>query len=77
VLVLGVIVPLDALIERPAGAEYTPPLNAPVPVSVTACGVVLLLQKGPAYVIDAVGNAVMVTLVVAVTTAQLADAGIV
>jgi hypothetical protein len=76
VLVLGVTAPVPALIVNPAGdAVYIPPL---VPVKVTGCAVATDLQNGvPAYVMLAVGNAVIVIGVVAVTTAQPPDAAIV
>ena len=41
-LVLGVIAPEVALIVNPAGAEKVPPA---VPVMVTACAAVTLVQK--------------------------------
>ena len=71
VLVPGVIAPVEGSIVNPAGALYVPPLNAPVPVSVTDCAVPTDVQNGaPAYDIVAVGSAVMVTGVVAVIAAQ-------
>ena len=47
-LVEGVISPVELLMLRPAGALNVPPVNVPVPVSVTACGVALLAQNGVA-----------------------------
>ena len=39
--------PVEKLSANPTGAaEYVPPVYAPVPVSVTDCGVGLLLQNG-------------------------------
>jgi hypothetical protein len=77
VLVLGLILPVAALIDSPAVAENVPPVYAAVPFRVTGAAV-RLVQKGvPAYDIVAVGNAVIVTLVVAVTAAQPAEAGVV
>jgi hypothetical protein len=78
VLLLGVIAPVDALIISPAVELYVPPLNAPVPVSVTACAVVIDLQNGvPAYEMFAVGASVIVIGVVTGTAAHPPDAGIV
>jgi hypothetical protein len=70
---------VPALIVNPAGAAvYVPPVYAPVPVNVTGCAVTTDLQNGvPAYVILAVGSAVMVTDVVTGTAAHPPDAGIV
>ena len=42
----GVMAPVDALIVNPAVELYVPPVNAPVPVSVTACPVAIDLQNG-------------------------------
>ena len=41
VLRLGVMAPVEALIERPAGAEKVPPV---VPEKVMLCGVLILAQ---------------------------------
>ena len=38
--------PVAALIVRPAGAEYTPPVYAPVPAKVTACATAREEQNG-------------------------------
>jgi hypothetical protein len=43
VLVLGVIAPVLALILKPVMEEYVPPV---VPVCVTDCGLVIVLQNG-------------------------------
>ena len=78
VLVLGVIAPVDELIVNPAVELNVPPLNAPVPVSVTAWAVATDLQNGvPAYEMFAVGASVIVTDVVTGTAAHPPDAGIV
>jgi len=70
--------PVDAFIVNPAVDENVPPVYTPVPVSVTDCGLVKLVQKGvPAYEIAAVGTAVMVTDVVTVKAAQPAAAAFV
>src|SRR5258707_13767338 len=56
--------------------EYVPPVYAPVPVKVTGSAVASEIQNGvPAYVMAAVGTAVIVTDVVTGTAAQPADAG--
>jgi len=47
VLVAGVIDPVAASIVKPAGAENTPPVYAPVPLNVTDC-TEALEQNGPA-----------------------------
>jgi hypothetical protein len=68
VLVLGVIAPVLGSIVNPAGALYVPPVYAPVPLNVTDCAVDTVVQNGvPAYEIVAVGTAVIVTELVAVT----------
>ena len=74
--VLGVTAPVAAFIVKPTGAEvYVPPA---VPMRVTACAPITLLQNGePVYEIAAVGAAVIVTLVVVVNTGQPPDAAIV
>ena len=78
VLVLGVIAPVVASILNPAVEEKTPPVNAPlVPENVTGCTVALFEQNGEAYVIAAVGAAVIITLVVAVCKGQPLEAAIV
>ena len=69
-LVLGLISPVEALMLRPAGAVNVPPEYAAVPFSVTGAEVAEVQYGVPAYEMVAVGNAVMVTLVVAATTAQ-------
>ena len=47
VLVLGTIAPVEASKVKPDGlALYTPPVKALVPVIVTACEAVRLLQYG-------------------------------
>src|SRR5258708_4156479 len=75
-LVLGVIAPVVASIDNPAVDEYVPPVYAPVPVKVTGSAVASEIQNGvPAYVMAAVGTAVIVTDVVTGTAAQPADAG--
>ena len=72
---MGVIAPVELLIESPAVEEKTPPV---VPVSVTPWGVASDMQKGePAYEIVAAGNVVMVIGLVAVTCAQPPDAAMV
>ncbi len=74
VLVLGVIAPVLRLMFNPVVGLtlYVPPV---VPVSVIACDVVIVLQYGePAYVIVALGAAVIVTNLVALTAAQPPDA---
>jgi hypothetical protein len=71
VLVEGVIAPELALIVSPAVEEYLPP---EVPVLVTGCVVVRLLQKGvPAYEMVAAGKVVIVIVLVAVTMPQPAS----
>ena len=78
VLVLGVMAPVEASIVNPAGAVKVPPVYTPVPVNVTGCAVATVLQKGvPAYEIVAVGTAVIIIVVVAITAAQPPDAGVV
>jgi hypothetical protein len=55
-----------------------PPVKFPVPVRVTGCATVMLVQNGvPAYEMDAVGNCVMVTVAVALTAAHPPAAGMV
>ena len=78
-LVLGVIAPVVASIVNPGVEENTPPAKTPlVPENITGCTVASLEQNGvPAYVITAVGAAVMVTLVVAVCKGQPLTAAIV
>jgi hypothetical protein len=59
-------------------AVKLPPVKIPVPVRVTGCAAVMLVQKGvPAYEMDAVGNCVMVTVAVALTEAHPPAAGMV
>ena len=72
VLVLGVMAPVELLMESPAGeALYVPPVYAPEPVRVTDWVAVTDMQKGvPAYEIVAAGRAVIVMVLVAVTWAQ-------
>jgi hypothetical protein len=70
VLVPGLISPVEALMLNPAGAENVPPIYAAVPLRVTGAEVEEVQYGVPAYEIVAVGSAVMVTLVVAVTEAQ-------
>src|SRR5205823_14623134 len=78
VLVLGVIAPVLGSIVNPAVEENVPPVYAPVPVSVTDCPVPTDLQNGvPAYEMVAVGTAVIVIELVAVTWAHPPDAAIV
>jgi hypothetical protein len=68
VLVEGVIAPELALIVNPEVEEYLPPA---VPVLVTGCVDVSLLQKGvPAYDMVAAGEVVIVIVLVAVTIPQ-------
>jgi hypothetical protein len=75
VLVAGVIAPELALMVNPAVEEYLPP---EVPVLVTGCVDVRLLQKGvPAYDIVAAGEVVIVIVLVAVTIPQPPPAAIV
>ena len=75
VLVLGVIAPVLALMLKPAAEEYVPPV---VPVWVTDCALVIVLQNGePAQLILAFGAAVIVTVVVVLTAEQPPDAAIV
>ena len=71
--------PVVASSVNPVVEEKTPPAKAPlVPENVTVCTVALLEQNGvPAYVITAVGAAVIVTLVVAVCKGQPLAAAIV
>ena len=72
VLVLGVIAPVLALMLKPAVEEYVPPV---VPVCVTDCALVRVLQNGePAQLILALGAAVMVTAAVVLTAEQPAAA---
>ena len=75
---LGVIAPVVGSIVNPAGAEKVPPVYAPVPVKVTGCAELREEQKGvPAYVIVAVGTAVIVIDVVVVIAAQPPEAAVV
>ena len=75
VLVLGVIAPVLALMLKPVVEEYVP---AVVPVCVTDCALVIVLQNGdPAQLILALGAAMMLTVVVVVTAAQPPEAAIV
>ena len=75
VLVLGVIAPVLALILNPVVEEYVPPV---VPVWVTGCALVRVLQNGdPVQLILALGDAVIVTVVVFISAAQPPDAAIV
>jgi hypothetical protein len=72
VLVFGVTVPVAALMVKPAGAAlYVPPA---VPVLVTGAVKAVEQYGVPAYVIVALGVAVIVMLVVVVNTAQPPDA---
>lgn len=75
VLVDGVMAPVLELIDKPAGElEKTPPV---VPDIVGLRGVVVNLHKVEyGYVNVAVGAAVMVTLAVALTAPQVAEAEI-
>ena len=68
------ISPVVALIDKPAVEEYVPPVD---PVSVTDAVPPFEQYGEPAYEIVAAGNAVIVTLVVAVTTGQPFAAAIV
>ena len=43
---LGVMAPVIELIVNPVVELKVPPLLVPVPLNVTACGVVNVLQKG-------------------------------
>ena len=75
VLELGVIAPVLALIPKPVVEEYVPPV---VPVCVTDCALVIVLQNGdPSQLILALGAVVIVTLAVVLTAEQPADAAIV
>ena len=76
VLRAGVIAPVVVLILNPEGmALYVPP---GVPIRVTGWPVKRVLQNGfPGYVIIAVGEVTILTIVVAVTIAQPPAAGIV
>ena len=68
VLVLGIIAPVLALMLKPVVEEYVPPV---VPVCVTDCALVRVLQNGdPAQLILALGAVVMLTLAVVLTAAQ-------
>ena len=74
VLVAIFISPVVAFIDKPVVEEYVPPV---VPVVVTEA-VATLLQYGEAvYAIVALGAVVIVTMVVAVKTAQVPSAAIV
>src|SRR5260221_6712706 len=76
VCVIGVLTCAVPMIDNPAVDEYVPPVYAPVPVKVTGSAVASEIQNGvPAYVMAAVGTAVIVTDVVTGTAAQPADAG--
>jgi hypothetical protein len=77
VLMLGLISPVDALMLNPAGAENVPPVYAAVPLRVTGAEVAEVQYGVPAYAMVAVGSAVTVTLVVAVTAAQPPAASVV
>jgi len=77
VLELGVIAPVPGSMDNPAGALKVPPVYAPVPLNVTDCAVLTVVQKGPAYEIVAVGTAVIVTELVAVTCGHPPAAAIV
>jgi len=68
----GLMAPVEASMLKPDGdAVNVPFAKAPVPLSDTATGVAMVRQNGlPVYAMLAVGSAVMVTLVVAVTAAQ-------
>ncbi len=75
VLILGVIAPVLALMPKPVVEEYMPPV---VPVCVTDCALVIVLQNGdPAQLMLALGAAVIVTVVVFITAAQPHEAAIV
>ena len=68
VLILGFIAPVIALKLKPVVEEYVPPV---VPVWVTDCALVRVLQNGdPAQLMLALGAAVIVTLAVVLTAAQ-------
>jgi hypothetical protein len=67
VLEFGVMSPVAALIDNPAEEVYTPPLKAPVPLSVTLCDVEVVSQNGvPRYEIDAVGGEQLLAVQMAV-----------
>ena len=75
VLVLGVIAPVLELIPKPVVEEYVPTV---VPVCITDCALVIVLQNGePSQLMLALGAAVMVTLAVVLTAEQPPDAAIV
>ena len=72
------IAPVVASTDKPAVELYAPPVYASVPVNVTACPVVKLVQNGvPAYDIVAVGAVVIIIFAVATTCAHPAAAAIV
>jgi hypothetical protein len=62
---------------KPEGAENEPPVYAAVPPRVIWAEVAEVQNGVPAYDIVAVGSAVIVTLVVAVTAAQPPAASVV
>ena len=75
VLVLGVISPVAALMLKPVVEEYVP---AVVPVWLTGCALVIVLQNGePEKLILALGAVVIVTLAVVLTSEQPPVAAIV
>ena len=75
VLILGFIAPVLAMMLKPAVEEYVPPV---VPVCVTDCALVIVLQNGDsAQLILALGAVVIVTLAVVLTAEQPPDAAIV
>ncbi len=72
VLALGVIAPVLALMLKPVVEEYVPPV---VPVCVTDCELVIVLQNGDSAQLRlALGAVVIVTLAVVLTAEQPADA---
>jgi hypothetical protein len=66
----GVIAPVVLLMVSPPGALNVPPVYAPVPDRVTDAELTDVQKGVPAKDIVAVGAAVIVTNVVAVTAAQ-------
>ena len=75
VLVLGIITPVLELILKPVVEEYVPPV---VPVWLTGCALVIVLQNGePEQLTLALGAVVIVTLAVVLTAEQPPVAAIV
>jgi hypothetical protein len=70
----GRISPVEALTDKPAGALKTPPVS---PVRITGLPVVMVVQNGPSYRIDANGDARMVTGAVTFTSLQSPIGGMV